>query len=399
MTGRYPMRTGGQHGVLGNMDETWIPEGESMLPERLTELGYSCKISGKWHLGSGSFKYIPTARGFNEFYGPYAGGADHWEHIAWAGGGPHRDSNRRSQHNTGAVFGLTRPFVNMVDNHWDRWSPDGTEHTHEHVYSGDNYTHSSDAFAREAVRMIYEHDPDLGPLFMFVAFTAPHWPTQFWQHHADANSHIPGIKRREFAAMITHIDECVRRIVEALKRKRMWDNTLLIASSDNGGDVITGASNHPFRGTKTTPWEGGTRAAAFVHSPNPEIIPESRRGSESFTLAHITDWYPTLIGLAGGSIHNHHNLDGFDIWSALVSGDAGATDGPRTEILYQMDYEWNDLTARASAKNSFFFPGPHAAIRIGDWKLIEGYPGRSGLVRRRSIRCMASATHSWPRCD
>ena len=74
------------------------------------------------------------------------------------------------------------------------WERDG-RHIHEHI-TLDNYTHSTDVFAREAARMIWEHDP-ARPLFLFLPFTAPHWPNQFYQHHADANAHIRSARRRE----------------------------------------------------------------------------------------------------------------------------------------------------------------------------------------------------------
>jgi hypothetical protein len=83
MTGRYPMRTGGQHGVALTNDPTWILEGEVLLPQRLAEIGYRCVGAGKWHLGHGAYKYSPTARGFHEFFGGYNAAQDHWEHIQW----------------------------------------------------------------------------------------------------------------------------------------------------------------------------------------------------------------------------------------------------------------------------------------------------------------------------
>ena len=257
LTGRYPIRTGGQHGVAGAMDATWVPADETLLSDELTALGYHTVASGKWHLGNAEFRYSPTGRGFREFFGTYAGGGDHWEHIGWVGGGPHRDEQRRSQHEgkdsngNGAIFMLGRPSTNVVDHHHDRWTPDG-RHVHEHVLA-DNYTHSTDAFTREAVRMILASDA-AEPLFVYLPYTAPHWPTQFWQHHADLNTHIPNTKRREFAGMITHLDESIRGVVEAMKRRSFWDNTLLLAFGDNGGDITTGASNWPYRGQKGTIW-------------------------------------------------------------------------------------------------------------------------------------------------
>lgn len=104
--------------------------------------------------------------------------------------------------------------------------------------------------------MVWDHSTGDGPLFLFLPFTAPHWPTQFWQRHADLNTHIPGKKRREFAGMLTHLDESIQSVVEVFKRKNMWANTLLIVFGDNGGDVTTGASNYPYRGSKATVWEG-----------------------------------------------------------------------------------------------------------------------------------------------
>ena len=251
MTGRYPIRNGGQHGVALVNDATWIPEDEVTLCERLSNLGYTCKGAGKWHLGHGHFKYSPAGRGFKDFFGPYHGAADHWEHLSWIGGGNHRDNIRRSQHvgkdsnGNGAMYFVPRPKTNTIDHKHDRYERDG-RFIHEHI-SIDNMTHSSDAFTREAIRMILNHDETKGDgqLFLYLPFTAPHWPTQFYQQDADINAHIPSKKRREFAGMITHLDRCIQQIVEVLKRKKMWGNTLFIAYADNGGDVTTGASNWP----------------------------------------------------------------------------------------------------------------------------------------------------------
>ena len=228
--------------------------------------------------------------------------------------------------------------------------------------------------------------PRGGHSFRYVAFQAPHFPTQFYQRDAERNAHIPGQKRREFAAMITQIDDAVGRIVGALQAKGMWQTTLTIGFADNGGDVRTGASNYPHRGTKMTPWEGGTKAAAFVHSADPRVVPLAARGTDSFALAHVTDWFPSLLGLAGGSATpgEGKTLDGVDVWRALVSG--GGVESPRTEMLYAMDPLGVDkVVARTFARArtrpdmdtlSGMDTGVHAALRVGPWKLIDGVPGR-----------------------
>ena len=209
----------------------------------------------------------------------YQGAGDHFEHINFV------EQN---------FFGK-RSKTDVIDLHHDRWTED-ERHLHDHI-TNENGTHTTDSYCRYAVETIAAHDPK-EPLFMNMAFQAPHWPTQFYQHYADMNTHIPGRKRREFAAMITQLDDGVRRIMEALKAKDMWQNTVTIAHTDNGGDVRTGASNFPHRGTKATPWEGGTKAACFIHSMDPRIIPEERRGTTSHALAHVTDWFPTVSSQA-----------------------------------------------------------------------------------------------------
>ena len=86
-------------------------------------------------------------------------------------------------------------------------------------------------------------------------------------------------KRRAFAGMITHVDHALGNIVQALRdHHNMWDNTVLLAFSDNGGQTVQGASNFPLRGTKDTPWEGGTRVPAFL-SGGARALPSSVRGT------------------------------------------------------------------------------------------------------------------------
>ena len=81
MTGRYPMRWRGQHSVATPIHRTWVPEDEVFFPKLMQEVGYYTAAIGKWHLGHSSRKYSPVGRGFHEFYGPYMGATDHWNHT------------------------------------------------------------------------------------------------------------------------------------------------------------------------------------------------------------------------------------------------------------------------------------------------------------------------------
>merc|ERR1711964_288381 len=95
------------------------------------------------------------------------------------------------------------------------------------------------------------------------------------------------------------IDEMVQNVTEALKRKGMWENTLFVFSSDNGGPVTSApgsASNFPLRGGKYSGWEGGIRAVAFISGG---FLPISLRGKNITSPIHIADWYATFANLAG----------------------------------------------------------------------------------------------------
>lgn len=99
--------------------------------------------------------------------------------------------------------------------------------------------------------------------------------------------------------MVDALDEGVGRVLEALSDAGMLSNVIFVFSSDNGGvpwgNYASRGFNWPLRGAKTTLWEGGVRAAAFVWSP---LLKKTRRVSQQ--LMHVTDWVPTLYSAAGG---------------------------------------------------------------------------------------------------
>ena len=162
--------------------------------------------------------------------------------------------------------------------------------------------------------------------------------------------------RRTYSGMVSALDDSVSTVVTALKDADLYNNSVIIFVSDNGGNIHNrhtggrsgcGASNYPLRGDKSTLWEGGTRTPAFVHSPLLE-----RSGYVSHELIHITDWLPTLLHLGGvaGSAEDDF-LDGVNQWRTLSAGEPSA----RTEIVYNIDET-----------------KPNAALLIGDLKLIWG---------------------------
>ena len=394
LTGRYPLRYGGNVGTTPGLaaDLGWAPLGEPMLAERFQEAGYSTYMAGKWHLGRAGHSQTPTGRGFDIFFGKYEGGGDHWTHTL----------NMQADAACGSVWPGHPDYVPMrgaLDLKHDRWVLDQKtgkkSHVHEHIFHL-NGTHSSDVFGRAAEQMILDHNVDK-PMFLYLSFQAPHWPVQNPPGTEEMHEHIPGKQRRKWCGLIQHADANVGRIVSALKAKRMYTNTFFVTFSDNGGDVRTGASNHPYRGDKMSIWEGGTKSPGFIHSANRDLIPESVRGTESRALGHVTDLFTTLLSIAGGNTAPGITgpLDGVDLSTAWKSG---SNDGPRKELVYNIDpvglatvassfmtggqggfgkdrsgVAAEDITRRATSGN---IPEKYAAIRVGKYKLITGQPGR-----------------------
>lgn len=167
--------------------------------------------------------------------------------------------------------------------------------------------------------------------------------------------------------MVSTVDEAVRNITYALHKYGYYQNTVLIFSTDNGGQPLSGGNNWPLRGRKGTYWEGGVRGLGFVHSP---LLQRKRRVSKA--LVHITDWYPTLVGLAGGDESLTEGLDGYNVWKAISEG----KESPRLEILHNIDPLYNPAR-RGSLQKGFgiWNTAVQASIRAGDWKLLTGDPG------------------------
>jgi arylsulfatase A-like enzyme len=301
MTGRYPIRYGLQTGVVRPWDKTGLPLAERTLAQALEQAGYGTAITGKWHLGHHEKAYLPTHRGFDHQYGHYNGALDYFTHERNGG----------------------------LD-----WQRD------DQTCREEGYT--TELIAQEAVRLIDQQDP-AQPLFLYVPFNAPHAMPQALPRYLDQYRHIEPLKRRKYAAMVTCLDDAVGRIVEAFDKRNMRDNTLIIFSSDNGGELTVGAANNdPLRGAKGSLYEGGVRVPAFVCWPG-----KVRAGARVDQPIHMVDWYPTLLRLAGGSVQQKLPLDGLDAWATIAEGKSS----PHEEILHNVEPQGG-------------------AIRRGDWKLV-----------------------------
>ena len=311
MTGRYPCRYGFQTLVIPSKGTYGLPADEVLLPETLKAAGYQTSMIGKWHLGHADRAFWPRQRGFDYHYGAVLGEIDYF----------------------------TRSAHDVLD--WQRDNKPVKEKGYVTQLLG-----------ADAVKRIRAHDGKK-PLFLYLAFTAPHTPYQAPPEYIERCKSIKDETRRTYAAMIECLDDEIGKTLAALDDKGMRKNTLVIFHSDNGGTRdarLTGegtvkkvpCDNGPLKGGKGQLYEGGTLVPAIANWPG-----HVKPGSVVNELIHITDMLPTLAGLAGASTAKSKPLDGMNVWPAIAEGKPSGRD----EIVYNVEP----------------FRG---AVRKGDWKLV-----------------------------
>merc|ERR1712216_477406 len=191
-----------------------------------------------------------------------------------------------------------------------------------------NHQYSTDFFGSLAVQAVQNHDTTK-PLFLYLPFQAVHNPYDL----------PPACPQRSdtLQCVMNDADVWVGKLVDQLKQKGMYDKTVIVYSTDNGGVEL--GNNYPLRGMKRTNWQGGMNGAAFVSGG---FLPQSARGTQNYDSLHIVDWYPTFCGLAGVSADDGQQppIDGKDAWPSLM----GKTNFPRTlwlsnEVLLQGPYK------------------------------------------------------------
>lgn len=370
MTGRYPWHIGQQTQM--NLNPTpgiacGINKKYDFLPKVLKRAGYATHALGKWHLGYTTNEYTPTYRGFDTFLGYYSGAEEHFSHNK--SGEDYTAFDLAN--NTGTDV---QPCRNAVK----------------------DQTYSSYLYGNETVRLLDKHDPNV-PFFAYLAWNNVHSPNEAPDQYMQMHSHIKDQPRRALAAMMSVLDDNILAVIDKLKEKDMWKDTIFIFTTDNGGNLGGSGVNYPLRGGKYTFWQGGTRAVGFVAGGD-NFIPKARRGGSWDGRVHAADWYRTIATLAGVTTDHTGPLpdDGVHIWPALVADSTSprkevvlqiVSDHPNNAVTYPSEQycagsPWDQPHCEAPAVPSTLMQVPfrNANLSLGviirdQWKLIYGYPG------------------------
>jgi len=316
LSGCYPDMVGVPGVIRTHITNNWgylAPHAE-LLPKLLKPVGYHTAIVGKWHLGLAS-PNTPNERGFDYFHG-FLGDMmdDYYNH-------------RRHGNN----------YVRLND---DEVNPEG---------------HATDLFTQWAIDYINEQAKSDRPFFLYLAYNAPHTPIQppeDWLQRV--KNREPGIdeKRAKLVALIEHLDDGIGKVIAAIKEAGVSDNTLVIFTSDNGGQLNVGANNGPLRAGKQDMYEGGIREPMCAVWPG-----RIQAGTRSDRVALTMDLYPTICEAAGAKIT--HQIDGRSILPTLL----GKSQPDEDRFLFWVRREGGGYGGRA-----------YYAARYGDYKLVQNSP-------------------------
>jgi arylsulfatase A-like enzyme len=307
LTGRYPHRTG----VVDTLETRGLDRlalRERTLADLVRQAGYVTGLIGKWHNGAYDNRYHPNRRGFEEFAGFCGGWQPYWKWQLDRNGALSRGDGR----------------------------------------------YLTEVFTDEAIEFVRRHRSE--KFFLYLAYNAPHYPYEAPDDDLalfDDSNFTQAVRR--IYAMIRCMDRGIGRVLEELDRGGIAENTIVLFTSDNGpqfggkGEMCSDRFNCGFAGSKLLVYEGGIRLPMVMRWP---AGLEGRR--QLHDMVHLTDWLPTLVGLAGGKLADDLRIDGVDL-APLLQGD-------RREVNPTRFWQWNRYTPVGEC---------NAAMRDGNWKLVR----------------------------
>ena len=278
ITGRYQYRLPiGLEEPLAGKPHVGLPPEHPSLPSLLRAAGYATTLVGKWHLGMLP-AFGPAQSGYDRFWGIRSGAIDYYTHL-----------NPRNEH--------------------DLWDGESTVQQTGYL---------TDLLGDRAVSEVETYANQQKPFLLSLHFTAPHWPWVAPGDQAESERlrgsrlrHFDGGDQRTYARMVQAMDRQIGRVLQALDATGQADNTIVVFTSDNGGERFS--DTWPFTGIKTELLEGGLRVPYLVCWP--ARIPA---GQVSDQIAITMDWFPTLLAAACTAPHPDFPSDGLDLLPAMT---------------------------------------------------------------------------------
>ncbi|MES2186681.1 MAG: sulfatase-like hydrolase/transferase [Pseudomonadota bacterium] len=311
ITGRYQYRLRGglEEPIASGSQGTGLPPTHPTLPSLLKDAGYDTALIGKWHLGRPP-EYGPLKSGYDRFFGNLNGVVDYFTHKSGVGEHVPRDL-------------------------WE-----GEEPVERTGYYTQLLADEATAYIRERA------DSQARPFFLSLHFTAPHWP---WEGPGDEHIsrelkdlfHYDGGNLRTYGEIVQALDAAVGQVVAALDDSGLGPDTLIVFTSDNGGERFS--KNWPFIGQKTELLEGGLRVPTLLRW-TARIRPQVQ---DQVTMSF--DWLPTLLAAAGAAPDAKYPSDGENILPVLEG----------TAPVHARTLYWR---YKAQAQR---------AVRDGDWKYLK----------------------------
>lgn len=351
LSGRYPQRNGIYDMIRNEAPDygykypswdkynvTWERIGgmdtrEILLPAILQPQGYVSGIYGKWDLGI-SKRFLPLAKGFDDFYGLVNTGIDYYTHERYGVHSMYRNNERTEE---------------------------------------DRGVYATYLFEREALRFLDEQSGE-DPFFLYVPFNAPHGssaldpkirgtvqaPPEFEALYPEVDELYTIGERygektlvsskqkryRDYRAATTCMDASIGKLLDKLDEKGLAENTIVIFFADNGGGG--GSDNGVLRGGKSQTWEGGVRVLSMVRWPAGGIP----AGVVNDAFLSSMELFPSLAAVTGAQLPEGVILDGYDWWSAL----RGESESPRTSLFWKRQdrlgarvnqWKWVDMEGKS----------------------------------------------------
>lgn len=306
LTGKYPQNAGVSGNTSATPNSKGLPAEQYTMAELFKDNGYATGHIGKWHLGMDEAS-SPNKQGFDYSFGHLRGCIDNYSHyFYWEGPNVH----------------------------------DLYENGKEVFYDG---TYFPDLASEKAINFV-ENQKDQ-PFFLYYAINMPHYPYQPTEKWREFYKNTPK-PRGDYAAFISTIDERIGFLVDKLETLNLLENTIIIYQSDNGYSTEVrafngGGNSGPYRGAKSSLFEGGIRLPTIIQWKN--HLPKN---TVNHQFLMNLDWMPTLASLCGFTTPLK-NIDGMDL-SQMIKNPA--TNSPRTSAFWKYGNQW--------------------VVRKGNWKLI-----------------------------